>query len=57
MFKDMNRLSQLTQYYRTVQKTALQQHWTEIIDLSDNSNHFLQEYYEFLFENYQKQVN
>lgn len=53
----MRRLPQLTQYYRTVQKTALQQHWSEILDLSENSNRFLHDFYEYLAENYQKQVS
>lgn len=55
IFKNMDRIPQLLQYYRTVQKTALQQHWNEIIDLSENSNRFLNDFYEFLAENYTKQ--
>lgn len=57
IFNSMDRLPQLVQYYETVQKRALQQHWSEAIDLSQNSNstQFLREYYDYLFENYQKQ--
>lgn len=54
----MDRLSQLIQYYRTVQKRLLQQHWTETIELSQSTNttQFLRELYDHLFETYQKQV-
>lgn len=54
----MDRSQQLTQYYRTVQKRIYQQHWTETVELATNSNTtlFLREFYDYLFENYQKQV-
>lgn len=58
IFTNMGRLSQLIQYYRTVQKRLLQQHWTETNELSRNTNttQFLREFYDHLFETYQKQV-
>lgn len=54
----MDRYPQLTQYYRTVQKRIYQQHWAETIDVASNSNTtlFLREFYEYLFEHYQKQL-
>lgn len=54
----MDRYAQLTQYYRTVQKRIYQQHWAETVDIASNSNTtiFLREFYEYLFENYQKQT-
>lgn len=54
----MDRYPQLTQYYRTVQKRIYQQHWDDTIDVASNSNTtlFLREYYEYLFEQYQKQL-
>lgn len=57
IFDGMNRLPQLIQYYVTVQKQILQQHWSETIDLSQNtsSTQFLREFYDHLFESYQKQ--
>lgn len=57
VFDGMNRLPQLIQYYVTVQKQILQQHWSETIDLSQNTNstQFLREFYDHLFEFYQKQ--
>ncbi|XP_055384873.1 conserved oligomeric Golgi complex subunit 7 [Condylostylus longicornis] len=55
IFKKMDRMSQLLQYYRTVQKTTLQQHWNEILGLSVNSSRFMNDFYEFLAESYQKQ--
>lgn len=56
IFDGMHRLPQLIQYYITVQKQILQQHWNETIDLSQNSNstQFLREFYDYLFESYQK---
>lgn len=57
IFDGMGRLPQLVQYYVTVQKQILQQHWSETIDLSQNSNstQFLREFYDHLFECFQKQ--
>lgn len=57
IFDGMNRLPQLVQYYVSVQKQIMQQHWSETIDLSQNSNstQFLREFYDYLFEFYQKQ--
>lgn len=57
IFDGMNRLPQLVQYYVTVQKQIMQQHWSETIDLSQNSNstQFLREFYDYLLEFYQKQ--
>lgn len=53
----MERLPQLKQYYRTVQKNAMQQQWAEMVELSaqSNSTMFLQEFYDFLTENWHKQ--
>lgn len=54
----MERLSQLTHYYRTVQKGILQQHWSESCELAINSAsiNFLHEFYDYLIENCQKQI-
>lgn len=56
-FEIMERLPQLKQYYRTVQKKAMQQQWAEMVELSaqSNSTMFLQEFYDFLIENWHKQ--
>lgn len=53
----MDRLPQLTQYYRTVQKNILQQHWSETFELSVNSGsiRFLREFHEYLLSNWNKQ--
>ena len=58
IFADMDRTAQLKQYYRTVQKRTFQQHWSETIDLASDSTttHFLREFYDHLFEHYQKQT-
>ncbi|XP_059616324.1 conserved oligomeric Golgi complex subunit 7 [Phlebotomus argentipes] len=58
MFGKMERLPQLKQYYRTVQKTRLQSQWQEIVDLAENSRdlRFLREFYHHLLEHFQKQV-
>ncbi|XP_055839979.1 conserved oligomeric Golgi complex subunit 7 [Episyrphus balteatus] len=56
IFEGISRLPQLKQYYRAVQKTSLQQQWKETIELADNSNNFLLNFYEYLAENCQKQV-
>lgn len=57
IFSDMDRSHQLIQYYLTVQKRTLQQHWSETIELSQNSSstQYLREFYNYLFEYYQKQ--
>lgn len=57
IFRDIDRLPQLIPYYATVQKRMWQQQWNETIELSQNSNstQFLREFYDYLFENYQKQ--
>lgn len=58
MFTKIERLAQLKQYYRTVQKATLQRHWTEIVELAETTNsvRFLREYYDYLGEMWQKQV-
>ncbi|GAB0089167.1 Conserved oligomeric Golgi complex subunit 7 [Sergentomyia squamirostris] len=58
MFRKMERLPQLKQYYRTVQKTRLQSQWQEIVDLAENSSdlRFLREFYHHLLEHFQKQM-
>lgn len=58
IFTNMERCPQLTQYYRTVQKSLLQRHWSEITELSENSGsaRFLREFYEILIEHWAKQV-
>lgn len=58
IFTNMDRCPQLTQYYRTVQKSLLQRHWSEITELSENSGstRFLREFYEILIEHWAKQV-
>lgn len=57
IFINMERLPQLVQYYLTVQKRILQQHWAETVDLSQNSSStaFLREFYDHLYEYFQKQ--
>lgn len=58
MFTVMERLPQLTQYYRTVQKKILQQYWTECVDSSHNSGSAagcLRIFYDHLYENWQKE--
>lgn len=57
IFTNMDRLPQLIQYYITVQKRILQQQWFETVELSQNSNTtaFLREFYDHLFQYYQKQ--
>lgn len=57
-FATMNRLPQLYAYYRTVQRNQLQQHWTEILDLTANSgaSSFLREFYDHLFAHWQRQL-
>lgn len=57
IFTNMDRLPQLIQYYLTVQKRILQQQWSEMVELSQNSSStsFLREFYDNLFQYYQKQ--
>lgn len=57
IFQSMDRLQQLIQYYLTVQKRLLQQQWSDTVELSQNSNatSFLREFYDYLFEYFQKQ--
>uniref|UniRef100_U5EWI3 Conserved oligomeric Golgi complex subunit 7 n=1 Tax=Corethrella appendiculata TaxID=1370023 RepID=U5EWI3_9DIPT len=57
IFNTMDRLSQLKQYYRTVQKNLLQQNWIEITDAAENSgsNRFLRDFYDLLIEFFHKQ--
>lgn len=57
IFTNMDRLPQLIQYYITVQKRIIQQQWTETVELSQNSSStaFLREFYDNLFQYYQKQ--
>lgn len=57
MFTVMERLPQLTQYYRTVQKKILQQYWTECVDSNQNSGsaNCLRIFYDHLYENWQKE--
>lgn len=57
MFTVMERLPQLTQYYRTVQKKMLQQYWTECVDSSLNSGSAgcLRTFYDYLYEKWQKE--
>lgn len=57
IFTSMDRLPQLIQYYSTVQKRILVQQWSETVELSQNSNStaFLREYYDHLYEYFQKQ--
>lgn len=58
IFANMDRSSQLVQYYLTVQKRILQQQWTETVELSQNSSStaFFREFYDNLFQYYQKQL-
>lgn len=57
IFSNMDRSSQLVQYYLTVQKRILQQQWAETVELSQNSSStaFLREFYDHLYQYYQKQ--
>lgn len=57
IFSSIDRLSSLIQYYLTVQKRIIQQQWSETVELSQNSssNAFLREFYDHLFQYYQKQ--
>lgn len=57
IFRDIGRLPHIIQYYTTVQKQIWQQHWTETIELSQNTTsvQFLSDYYNYMFECFQKQ--
>lgn len=57
IFSSIGRSSQLIQYYLTVQKRVLQHQWAEKIELNQNSGSysFLREFYDHLFQYYQKQ--
>lgn len=58
IFTSIDRLTQLIQYYLTVQKTLLQQRWSDFVELSQNSNStsFLREFYDQMIEYSQKQL-
>lgn len=57
IFANMDRSPQLVQHYLTVQKGILQQQWIETVELSQNSNStiFFREFYDYLYEYFQKQ--
>lgn len=57
IFSSIGRSSQLLQYYSTVQKRILQHEWAEKVELNQNSSStaFLREFYDYLFQYYQKQ--
>lgn len=57
IFSSIGRSSQLLQYYLTVQKRILQHQWAEKVELNQNScsTAFLREFYDYLFQYYQKQ--
>uniref|UniRef100_A0A1A9X3Q5 Conserved oligomeric Golgi complex subunit 7 n=1 Tax=Glossina brevipalpis TaxID=37001 RepID=A0A1A9X3Q5_9MUSC len=61
IFAAIERKSQLLQYYRAVQKTALQQKWKQTLELqvtesATQQQHFLALFYDHLMENCQGQV-
>lgn len=58
MFEKVDRVAQLKQYYRTVQRTTLLRQWSESVELSEttNSSRFLREFYESLLEMWTKQT-
>ncbi|CAO1390021.1 unnamed protein product [Diamesa hyperborea] len=58
IFIKLDRLPQIQQYYRTLQKNALNSHWNEITDVAENSGNqrFLRDFYEYLLSNWSKQV-
>lgn len=58
IFTSIDRLTQLIQYYLTVQKRILQQQWSDFVELSQNSStsSFLREFYDQLVEYSQKQL-
>lgn len=57
IFSNMNRLQQLIQLYLSVQKSIVDQQWKETVELRQNSSStaFLREFYDNLFQYYQKQ--
>lgn len=57
IFASIGRSSQLLQYYSTVQKRMLQHQWAEKVELNQNSSStaFLREFYDYLFQYFQKQ--
>lgn len=61
IFATIQRKPQLLQYYRAVQKTALQQQWKQTLEIqatesTGQQQHFLTLFYDQLLENCQKQV-
>ncbi|KAL9876465.1 conserved oligomeric Golgi complex subunit 7 isoform 1-T3 [Glossina fuscipes fuscipes] len=61
IFDAIHRKSQLVQYYRAVQKTALQQQWKQTLELQATESitqqqQFLALFYDHLMENFQAQV-
>lgn len=57
IFSSIGRSSQLIQYYSKIQKNNIQNQWTEKVELNQNSSSiaFLREFYDYLFQYYQKQ--
>lgn len=57
-FRIMHRLPQLQQYYRTVQRNQLQQHWAELLELhaASGATTFVREFYEHLVALWQRQL-
>lgn len=57
IFSSIGRSSQLIQYYSKIQKNYIQSQWTEKVELNQNSSSsaFLREFYDYLFQYYQKQ--
>ncbi|XP_036332089.1 conserved oligomeric Golgi complex subunit 7 [Rhagoletis pomonella] len=60
IFSGIQRVAQLEQYYRAVQKNSLQQKWKQILDMqaaeSSNQTHFLSVFYNYLLEHCHQQV-
>uniref|UniRef100_A0A1I8P6E6 Conserved oligomeric Golgi complex subunit 7 n=1 Tax=Stomoxys calcitrans TaxID=35570 RepID=A0A1I8P6E6_STOCA len=61
IFETIQRKAQLLQYYRAVQKTALQQQWKQTLEIqatetAGQQQHFLNLFYDQLLEHCQKQV-
>lgn len=59
IFLNMNRLNQFKHYYRTLQKNSLRRFWAEITENveSHSNEHFMKEFYDYLMENFIKQVS
>ncbi|EDW84346.1 uncharacterized protein Dwil_GK14089 [Drosophila willistoni] len=55
IFDSIQRLPQLQQYYRAVQKNVLQQQWKQTLE-QQQQQHFLSLYYDQLLEHCQRQV-